>query len=455
MPEPTSQSTRWRAQSRAATADDIDDSGSLDLADAMNRSLNGVYLNEMQANPFQPDINFRGYTASPLLGTPEGISVFMDGVRQNQPFGDVVSWDLIPKNAISEVTLMPGSDPLFGLNTLGGAVSAATKDGVTSPGLDASMTYGSSNRKQGQASYGGGKARGLNYFAAGNYFHESGWRIASPSTVRQAFARLGWRTEKTDIALTGSYADNTLIGNALQDFRLLQQNYASVYSIPDTFVNRSPSLNLLLRHTFTTALTFTGNAYYRHIRTNGINPNINGDSFDESVYQPSAADIKALTAAGYTGFPTSGATAANTPFPKWRCIAQALQLSEPDEKCDAITVYSTTIQNDYGFSGQMTWTTAPRIGHNQFTAGAAIDRGSVNYVQNTQFGYLNPNYTITGVQAWQDGSTNVDGTPGRFARQSSRPNAQLEPLLNRHTYDYEESERDCLRPLQSRHSQQL
>jgi len=86
---------------QTATAADIESSGALDLSDFMNRRLNGVYLNEMQGNPYQPDVNFRGYTASPLLGTPEGISVYLDGVRQNQPFGDVVSWDLIPKNAIS------------------------------------------------------------------------------------------------------------------------------------------------------------------------------------------------------------------------------------------------------------------------------------------------------------------------------------------------------------------
>ncbi len=121
---------------QTVNAEDIQNSGAIDLADLMNRRLNGVSLNEMQANPFQVDVNFRGYTASPLLGTPEGVSVFLDGVRQNQPLGDVVSWDLIPKNAISEVALMPGSDPLFGLNTLGGALSATTKDGVTSPGID-------------------------------------------------------------------------------------------------------------------------------------------------------------------------------------------------------------------------------------------------------------------------------------------------------------------------------
>ena len=88
----------------------------------------------MQGNPFQPDVNYRGYTASPLLGTPQGLSVYMDGVRLNQPFGDVVSWDLIPRLAIASMTLMPGSNPLFGLNTLGGALSIQTKDGTSNPG---------------------------------------------------------------------------------------------------------------------------------------------------------------------------------------------------------------------------------------------------------------------------------------------------------------------------------
>lgn len=181
-----------------ATAIDVQKSGALELGDFMNRRLNGVYLNEMQANPFQPDVNFRGYTASPLLGTPEGISVYLDGVRQNQPFGDVVSWDLIPENAISEITLMPGADPLFGLNTLGGALSIRTKDGVSAPGLEGSFLYGSSNRKQGEASYGGGKATGFNWFFAGNIFHESGWRFDSPRmSVRDSDGWAGVKARPT------------------------------------------------------------------------------------------------------------------------------------------------------------------------------------------------------------------------------------------------------------------
>ena len=263
---------------QTASASDIDNSGALDLADFMNRQLNGVFINEMQENPFQPDVNYRGYTASPLLGTPEGISVYVDGVRQNQPFGDVVSWDLIPKDAISEMTLIPGSDPLFGLNTLGGAISVSTKSGLTNPGWAGHLLYGASGRKEVEGEWGGGKATGFNWFFSGLGFHESGWRFDSPSDVRQGFGRLGWRTNKTDLALTMSYAYNTLIGNGLQDYRLLAYNYSGVYSIPDSTANRAPSFNFIARHSFSDNLTFTGNAWFQNIRTEAIDANYNDDA---------------------------------------------------------------------------------------------------------------------------------------------------------------------------------
>lgn len=396
---------------QTATAADVRNSGALELGDFMNRHLNGVFVNEMQENPFQPDVNYRGYTASPLLGTPEGISVYVDGVRQNQPFGDVVSWDLIPKDAISEVELMPGSNPLFGLNTLGGALSVQTKSGITNPGLVLNLTYGSSGRKAAEGEWGGGKARGFNWFFSGLGFHESGWRFDSPSDVRQGFGRLGWRTDKTDLALTMSYAYNTLIGNGLQDYRLLQYSYSSVYSIPDSTANRSPGFNFIARHNFTNALTFSGNAWFRNIRTEGIDANFNTDAIGGLIYQPTAAEQATLTAAGISGFPTSGANIGNTPFPKYSCIAEALVLGDPDQTCDGVNIFSKEVQNEYGASGQLTWTGPTRIGHNQFTAGASFDRGSIDYTQTTGYGYVNPNYTITSVPAWQDGSTSANGSP--------------------------------------------
>jgi outer membrane receptor protein involved in Fe transport len=402
---------------QTATAADIENSGALDLGDFMNRDLNGVYLNEMQGNPFQPDVNYRGYTASPLLGTPEGLSVYVDGVRQNQPFGDVVSWDLIAKDAISEVTLVPGSDPLFGLNTLGGALSIQTKNGVSNPGVSGNVLYGSSGRKEVEGEWGGGKATGFNWFLSGLGFHESGWRFDSPSDVRQGFARLGWRTDKTDLALTMSYAYNTLIGNGLQDYRLLETNYSSVYSIPDSTANRSPSFNFIAHHTFSDQLTFSGNAWFRNIRTEAVDANYNTDAQGLAIYQPTPQEQAVLSAAGYSGFPTSGANISNTPFPKWPCIAEALQLGDADGTCDGVNIYSKEIQNEYGVSGQFTWITSPKIGNNkigrnQFAAGALLDRASVNYTQTTDFAYVNPNYTLTGVPAWQDGSIiGADGSP--------------------------------------------
>jgi outer membrane receptor protein involved in Fe transport len=393
---------------QTATASDIVNSGALDLADFMNRRLNGVYVNEMQENPFQPDVNFRGYTASPLLGTPEGISVYVDGVRQNQPFGDVVGWDLIPKDAISEMTLVPGSDPLFGLNTLGGAISVTTKSGLTNPGVGGHILYGSSGRKEAEADWGGGKATGFNWFVSGLAFHESGWRVDSPSDVGQGFVRLGWRTNKTDFALTMSYVYDILIGNGLQNYRLLDTDYSSVYSIPDSTQDRSPAFNFIARHSFNNSLTITGNAWYRNIRTYAIDANFNGDAQGLLIYQPNQQEQATLTAAGYTGFPTSGANIVNTPFPKWPCLAEALVLGDPDQTCDGVNIYSNEIQNEYGLSGQLTWIASPTIGRNQFAAGASLDRGSVTYTQTTDYAYVNPNYTLTSVPAWQDGSSSIN-----------------------------------------------
>jgi outer membrane receptor protein involved in Fe transport len=392
---------------QTATARDLDQSGALDLSDFMSQRLSGVHINQNQENPYQPDLNYRGYTASPLLGTPEGISVYMDGVRQNQPFGDIVAWDLIPQVAISEMALIPGSNPLFGLNTLGGAISIDTKDGRSAPGTMLSINGGSFGRRAGEFEHGGSNSKGLSWYVAGNLFREDGWRQLSPSEVRQAFAKLGYQHGKTSVHLSFGYADNWLTGNGLEDTRFLAQHWSAVNTVPDVTWNRSPSFNLSLRHDATNRLTFSGNAYFRYIRADTTNGDINDDSFDESLYNLSAADIAALTTAGYKGFPTTG-NATTEPFPFWRCIAQGLEKSEAIEKCNGIIGNTYDKQNNWGLSGQMSLLAA----HHRITAGAAWDRSSTVFQQATEFAYLNPDkitFTPTGV--FEDGSTNADGVP--------------------------------------------
>jgi outer membrane receptor protein involved in Fe transport len=392
---------------QTANAREIQETGSLDLAALLNRRLAGVQINENQENPFQPDVNYRGYTASPLLGTPEGISVYMDGVRQNQPFGDIIAWDLIPKIAISEMALMPGSNPIFGLNTLGGAISIQTKDGYSQPGLALQVSGGSFGRRAGEVEYGGSNAKGFNWYVAGNLFREDGWRQFSPSEVRQSFGKLGWTRGKTVIFASFGYADNWLTGNGLQDSRFVAQQYSSVYSIPDITWNRSPSVNLSFRQGLTPNLTFAGNAYFRYIRADTTNGDINSQSFDQSLYNLSRADIAALTAAGYKNFPTTG-NATTEPFPYLRCIAQGLEKDEPVEKCTGLITNTYDKQNNYGLTGQLSWLAR----HNHVTAGSAWDRSSLLFQQASQFGYLNPDrITITPINAFADGSTNQDGVP--------------------------------------------
>ncbi len=374
------------------------------LPDLLNRNLGSVNINDIQGNPFQADLNYRGFTASPLLGTPQGLSVYMDGVRMNQPFGDVVSWDLIPRAAVASTTIMPGSNPLFGLNTLGGALVMQTKDGFSHPGTSLEMGFGQYGRQSMEIEHGGSNDKGLHWYLTGTAFKESGWRDDSPSRVGQFFGKLGWVDAKTDLAMSLALANSKMNGNGLQELRLLNQSYSSVYTKPDETKNRSMLLNLTGKHSVNDDLLLSGNAYYRKINTSTFNGDLNEDSLDQSVYQPNAAERAALTAAGYSGFPTSGANASNTPFPYWRCIANVLLSDEPAEKCNGLINRTESSQENYGWSGQFTQFGKLLDKQNQFTAGMGYDASRIEFKQTAQFGYLNPDRSITPVNFYADGT---------------------------------------------------
>jgi outer membrane receptor protein involved in Fe transport len=406
---------RVPAPVQTATDRDIEDSGSLDVSDFLNRRMNGVFVNDVQNNPFQPDINYRGYTASPLLGTPQGLSVYLDGVRLNQPFGEVVSWDLIPRMALSSTTLIPGSNPVFGLNTLGGALALQTKDGRSHPGTTVQATYGSDARRLLELDHGGQLAsRRFHWYLAGTLFAEDGWREDSPSDVRQLFGKAGWDRDLGSLTISLGHANNSLTGNALQDFRLLERDYTSIYTKPDITDNRSTLLNVAVRRQLRPAVSLTANAYYRDIRTATLNGDINEESLDQSMYQPGAAERAALAAAGFGPIPASGLDASNTPFPSLRCIGNALLNDEPSEKCNGLINRTETDQQNGGASGQIAHRRPMRGSENVLVAGGGFDRSSVGFLQSTELGYLNPDRSVTGVGAFGDGGVtggDADGEP--------------------------------------------
>lgn len=326
----------------------LQDQQSLGIADYMNNNLSGININEAQNNPYQPDVNFRGFTASPLLGTPQGLSVYQDGVRINEPFGDTVNWDLIPQNAISSMTLMPGSNPLFGLNTLGGALSIQTKSGEHHPGGGVQAYGGSFGRWAVEGEYGGQLENGIDYFFAGNQFKEQGWRDGSPSDVLQGFGKVGWDGEKTDIDVSFSGADTDLIGNGYTPQSLLRSDgYDAINTKPDQTQNRLGFINGRVSHWLSDEWLLTTNAYFRRNKTNTLN----GDVNDEYEVLFEACDD-----AGLVG-------------------------------CDAIYAHgvlnrSQTTNKGYGGTVQMSWVTE----RNMLTGGASIDLSRTQFKQTEQEG---------------------------------------------------------------------
>lgn len=201
----------------------------------LEAELPGVSLAPAQGSALQSDVLYRGFGASPLLGANQGLSVYEDGVRVNEVFGDVVAWDLVPTFAVEQVELLPGANPMFGLNTLGGAIALKTRSGFDSERFGLTIEAGSFGRRAGEFGAGGafGPDDEYGWFVVGRSFEEDGWRDFSPSSLRQALAKLSHRGERERIDLAVGVADNDLIGNGVTPVELLEIDRAEVFTHPD------------------------------------------------------------------------------------------------------------------------------------------------------------------------------------------------------------------------------
>lgn len=269
---------------QSVTAKEIKDAHSLSLTDLMNSKLQSVNVNDYQGNPFQMDVTYRGFTASPQLGTPQGLSVFLDGIRVNEPFGDVVNWDMIPMNALESMDVYSGSNPLFGLNTLGGALAVKTKSGFNFPGVSAEVLSGSFGRKQFQGT-GGWNNGTLAAFGAVNLFLEDGWRDNSPSKVNQAFGKLEWQGERVSLALSGLGVTTKLVGNGSVPTELYNENPSAVFTSPDETRNKLLQFQLSGIFDVTDTFSVTGQVYNRDsTRRSSTGDIIDSDTFRDLGY---------------------------------------------------------------------------------------------------------------------------------------------------------------------------
>ncbi len=231
-------------------ADDADlgRARNFNLVDFMNRRLEGVTVNETQGSPFQADLSYRGHRLSPTLGAAQGLSAYLDGVRINEPFGDVISWDMLPESAIASIVLMPGSNPLYGLNTLGGALVLTTKSGLTHKGTELDVSIGSFGRRRLDFGHGRQWEGGWHAYVAGTFFSEQGWREQSPGRLGNALLKIGRQQAATEWTLSYLQGESRLTGNGLLSESLYRIDRRAGYTFSDTTRNSSRLLSLALSH---------------------------------------------------------------------------------------------------------------------------------------------------------------------------------------------------------------
>jgi iron complex outermembrane receptor protein len=346
---------------QSAEDEDINRHEALDLSDFMRRRMGSVNINDNQNNPFQPDVTYRGFNVSPLLGTPIGLSVYQDGVRVNEAFGDTVNWDLIPKNAIANIDLIPGSNPLFGLNTLGGALSVRTKSGFSHAGTRAQAYGGSFGRKAFEAEHGGYKDN-FDWFLAGNIFEDDGWRPYTHSAVHQGFGKVGWENDNTDLDFSFTFADNKLNGVGPVPESYLSSDYRAIYTAPDTIENTLYFFNLKGEHRFTEHLSLAGNSYYRGNTTDSVNSNTGN------------AEETCETLVSFT-----------------QC-----QDGLGNNVAPASNIANRIVQDGTGVNMQLT-STYPILGReNQFTIGGGYNSSHTHFTQDAQDAIFSPSRATVG-----------------------------------------------------------
>jgi len=231
------------------------------LQDALARNTPGVSVTDSIGSPLSQSVDFRGETASPVPGTPQGLAVYMNGVRINESYGDVVNWDLIPDVAIDRAELVTGN-PVFGLNALAGAVVLKMKNGFTWQGTEINLQGGMDFTVQGSAQYGIVKDNWA-YYVAIQGIRTNGYRYYGQSDAEKAYGDIGYRAEGNEVHLSVTGGADGLGVAGTTPIQLATQNPWAVFTTPQTTQTTAQMITLSDESHITPTLTFNGNAYFR------------------------------------------------------------------------------------------------------------------------------------------------------------------------------------------------
>jgi iron complex outermembrane receptor protein len=376
---------------QSATATDFSRSYSSNVTETLFQRLVGVTLSDPNGNSALQEIRYRGFAASPLQGTPQGLAVYMGGIRLNEAFGDTVNWDLIPTNAITRADILT-NNPVFGLNALGGAVNIQMKNGFTYQGFEADALGGSFGRRNVSVQFGSQHGAFAVYVAAQG-LDENGWRRKSPTDLGRFYGDIGWRNEATELHLVTSAASTGVGAAAATPIQLLARDWKSVYTTPQTTQNDMGLVTLNAKHALSESWSVQGNIYVR--------------GFQQSHVDGNAADIERCS--GTAGNPLFNTLCLqNDAFPVPRPPAATFQILDPFNQpipCPpggtacALVPYGTvdrTRTDAITFGGSLQAANNDELfGHkNNFIVGGSIDHGDVTFGASSSLGYIFPDLTV-------------------------------------------------------------
>ena len=360
---------------------DFDHAKAPDLLQAMTRSFPFTSLSNQSGNPYQQDFNYRGFVASPVPGTPQGIAVYQNGVRINEAYGDVVNWTFIPEAAINKMTLQP-NNPVFGLNAIGGALAIEMKNGFTYQGTQLEGLAGSYGRMTATVQSG---VRNDNWalYAAADATNDRGWRDhSSASYLRRMYVDLGNRGEQTEFHFMFTGADNNLGAVAATPIDLLSQRWSSVYTWPQTTHQQLAFLQATGRWNPADTLSIQSVGYYRQLWQG----HVDGNSTDAQPCDP--ALLPGQLCIG------DGATPINQKVPTPNTLPPTAALGEIDRNWTNSGSFGGTLQ-------------ATSTGHlfdrdNHLVVGLSLDRGSTQFTAGSELGTIDGGLFVTGTGVFID-----------------------------------------------------
>ena len=247
------------------TAEQIRQSGAKTVQEAVQYET-GMVSYDQNGNPFQASIDLRGFSGQPFPAT----SVFVDGVRVNEPDTNVTNFDLIPLESIERIEIIPGGAAIYGKNALGGVINIITKRGSDQRQATAETMFGSYHRER-YAINSSGPIGKFDYATSFTRETENGYRDESDSRISRYLGKLGFRpTDSTDLTVSYNYTKD----------RLLQ---ASTLPLSEIAINRQRNnrpgsfqeneLNLVSfsgKQKLPVGLSLTVNGFYRHLASENL-----------------------------------------------------------------------------------------------------------------------------------------------------------------------------------------